>query len=144
MTRLVMRRSIVFFLVSMIMGCATTAPPTSSPTPIAAVKEAEARADLEASDLICGRNRPDDRYRGTYYSAVDLGESERASAVAGWGTAQVLVGLSATDTVFFVAYCDMREAGLPQVEAHNLAASVALQNEDWASGRVALPRGSVW
>ena len=141
MTRLVIRLSIVLFLGLMIVGCATTVPPTSSPTPIAAVKEAEAKSDLEASDLICGRKRPDDRYRGTYYSAVDLGESEQASAVAGWGTAQVLAGLSATDTVFFVAYCDMREAGLPQVEAHNLAASVAIQNEDWASGRVAVPQG---
>ena len=141
MTRLAIRLSIVFFLGLGIVACATTAPATFSPTPIAAGQVVEAEADLEASDRICGRKRPDDRYRGTYYSAADLGEGERASAVAGWGTAQMLAGLSATDTVFFVAYCDMREAGLPQVEAHNLAASVALQNEDWTSGRVTVPQG---
>ena len=141
MTGLVIRFGIVFFLGLGILACATTAPPTSSPTPIVAAKEAEAQSDLEASDQICGRKRPDDRYRGTYYSAAGLGESEQASAVAGWGTAQMLAGLSATETVFFVAYCDMREAGLPQVEAHNLAARVALQNEDWSSGRVAVPEG---
>ena len=141
MTGLVIRFGIVCFLGLGILACATTAPPTSSPTPIVAAKEAESQADLEASDQICGVKRPDDRYRGTYYSAADLGEGEHASAVAGWGTAQVLAGLSATETVFFVAYCDMREAGLPQVEAHNLAASVALQNEDWTSGRVAVPEG---
>ena len=141
MTGLVIRFGIVCFLGLGILACVTTAPPTSSPTPIVAAKEAESQADLEASDQICGRKRPDDRYRGTYYSAADLGESEQASAVAGWGTAQMLAGLSATETVFFVAYCDMREAGLPQVEAHNLAARVALQNEDWTSGRVAVPEG---
>ena len=141
MTGLVIRACIVFVLGLGILACATTAPPISSPTPIAAAKETESQADLEASDQICGVKRPDDRYRGTYYSAADLGEGEHASAVAGWGTAQMLAGLSATETVFFVAYCDMREAGLPQVEAHNLAASVALQNEDWTSGRVAVPEG---
>ena len=141
MTPLVICTCIVFFLGLGIVACATTALPTSSPTPIAAAKEAEAQADLEASDETCGRKRPDDRYRGTYYSAADLGEGEHASAVAGWGTAQMLAGLSATETVFFVAYCDMREAGLPRVEAHNLAARVALQNEDWTSGRVAVPEG---
>lgn len=141
MTGLVIRACIVFVLGLGILACATTAPPISSPTPIAAAKETESQADLEASDQICGVKRPDDRYRGTYYSAADLGEGEHASAVAGWGTAQMLAGLSATETVFFVAYCDMREAGLPQVEAHNLAARVALQNEDWTSGRVAVPDG---
>ena len=141
MTGLVIRACIVFVLGLGILACATTAPPISSPTPIAAAKETESQADLEASDQICGVKRPDDRYRGTYYSAADLGEGEHASAVAGWGTAQMLAGLSATETVFFVAYCDMREAGLPQVEAHNLAARVALQNEDWTSGRVAVPEG---
>ena len=141
MTGLVIRACIVFVLGLGILACATTAPPISSPTPIAAAKETESQADLAASDQICGVKRPDDRYRGTYYSAADLGEGEHASAVAGWGTAQMLAGLSATETVFFVAYCDMREAGLPQVEAHNLAASVALQNEDWTSGRVAVPEG---
>ena len=141
MTGLVTRLGIVLLLGLGIIACATSAPSTSSPTPIATGQEVESEADLEASDQICGRKRPDDRYRGTYYSAVDSGEGEQASAVAGWGTAQILAGLGATETVFFVAYCDMREAGLPQVEAHNLAASVALQNEDWTSGRVAVPEG---
>lgn len=142
MTGSVIRFCVVFVLGLGLVGCATTTPATFSPTPITVGQEVEAEAELEASDQICGIKRPDDRYRGTYYSAADLGEGERASAVAGWGTAQMLAGLSATETVFFVAYCDMREAGLPQIEAHNLAASIALQNEDWTSGRVVVPQGA--
>ena len=76
MTGLFMRFGIVLFLGLGIAACTTAAPPTLSPTPIAAGQEVEAEAGLEASDQICRSVRPDDRYRRTYYGTADEGKSE--------------------------------------------------------------------